>query len=188
MSNLSNFSHDGIEIYINTDTGESFASVSGYARIAGKAKSTISERLQTVRKNSPGNAEVVTATGLKTVRLVDEDTISEWLPKDNPEMATKLLKLGVRGFLHKLAGYEVSSSAVKPNSLTQAEMLLMYAQQHVENERRLLQLETSRQEHCDRLQAIEAEQERYNYPSGHNYSIMGFANLQGIKITGPPGS
>jgi hypothetical protein len=114
VSNLQGFNNDGIEIYIDTKTGESFASVSGYARMANKAQSTISERLQKYRKNDGSAAEVLTVTGVKTVRLINEDQISGWLPKDNPAMATKLLKLGIRGFLHELAGFKVSSTAVKP--------------------------------------------------------------------------
>jgi phage antirepressor YoqD-like protein len=47
-----------------------------------------------------------TGYGVKVVRLVTENLICEWLPQDNPEMAKSLLKLGVRLFMHKLAGYE----------------------------------------------------------------------------------
>lgn len=104
MSNLVSFNKDGLEILVDNTTGESFCSVSGYARMSGKAQSTISERL-THRKDEVKEAEILTTTGLKTHRLVSEDLIVEWLPKDNPEMATKLLKLGVRKFLHELAGY-----------------------------------------------------------------------------------
>jgi hypothetical protein len=47
MSNLTRFDRDGIEIIIDLNTGESFASISGYARMSGKAMSTISERAST---------------------------------------------------------------------------------------------------------------------------------------------
>ena len=43
-SSLQRFDHDGIELIINTETGESFASISGYARMSGKAQSTINPR------------------------------------------------------------------------------------------------------------------------------------------------
>lgn len=111
MSSLTRFDRDGIELIIDTITGESFASVSGYARMASKAKSTISERFG---KMSLESVEIPTGSGTKTVRLVTEDLLTEWLPKDNPEMASQIMKLGVRVFLHKLAGYEVKSTAVKP--------------------------------------------------------------------------
>jgi hypothetical protein len=34
------------------------------------------------------------------------------LPKDNPELASQVLKLGVRLFLHALAGFRVKSEAI----------------------------------------------------------------------------
>lgn len=103
---LTRYAQDGLEIYINHQTGESFASIRGYARMAGKAESTIRERI------SKGGwseqviySEVLTPGGLQGARLLNENMIVEWLPSDNPTTATQLLKLGVRLFMHKLAGY-----------------------------------------------------------------------------------
>jgi len=107
-NSLARFDNDGIELIINTVTGESFASVSGYARLSGKAKSTISGRFGKVGLSE---AQIETTTGLKTVRLIPEDLIIKWLPKDNPEMASQLMRLGVRVYLHKLAGFDVSTTA-----------------------------------------------------------------------------
>ena len=124
ITNYQRYDNDGIELVINTQTGEGFATISGYARMAGKAKSTISERFG---KLDLEEAETLTATGLKKVRLVNEDLITQWLPKDCPESASQLLKLGVRVFLHKLAGFEVQSTAVTPSfdpsSLTRLDIL-----------------------------------------------------------------
>lgn len=106
---------DGIEILIDTSTGESFCSVKGYARMSGKDKSTISRRLEGVAKDGQKTAKAPTAGGIQGVALITEDLIVEWLPKDNPTAATTLLKLGVRMGLHKLAGYEVSSQCSHNN-------------------------------------------------------------------------
>jgi hypothetical protein len=107
------FDKDGIELVINTQTGESFATQAGYARMSGLTKQAISKRYsQTVNQGETKTAEVQTPQGLRTVNLIDEDLIAEWLPKDNPTMATQLLKLGVRVFMHKLAGFEITSSAI----------------------------------------------------------------------------
>jgi hypothetical protein len=103
-NSLARFDNDGIELIINTVTGESFASVSGYARLSGKAKSTISGRFGKVGLSE---AQIETTTG----RLIPEDLIIKWLPKDNPEMASQLMRLGVRVYLHKLAGFDVSTTA-----------------------------------------------------------------------------
>jgi hypothetical protein len=108
VTNLQTFHKDGLELIINTETGESFASVSGYARISGKAQSTISARLS---KLSVIMSEVLTNGGVQSVRLITEDLMVEWLPKDNPEMATKMMKAGIRVFLHLLAGFDVKSQS-----------------------------------------------------------------------------
>jgi len=108
---LTRYENNGIELIINTATGESFASVSGYARLSGKAKSTISERFGKLELEV---AEIETTSGVKTVRLIPEELIVEWLPKDNPVMATQLMRIGVRVYLHKLAGFEVISTATNP--------------------------------------------------------------------------
>ena len=114
MANISlqRFDQNGIELIIDTETGESFASISGYARMSGKAQSTISGRLATYRDEALKTAEILTTTGLKTVRLISENLICKWLPKDNPELTSQVLKLGVRLFLHTLAGFRVKSEAI----------------------------------------------------------------------------
>lgn len=127
MSNLSAFNNDGLEILINTDTGESFCSVSGYARMSGKDKSTISRRLGNVAIQLQKTAEIQTPKGLRTVAVVSEDLISEWIVDDNPTIAKQLLKAGVRVFLHKAAGYQIESSAVTPQSGITADTVISNA-------------------------------------------------------------
>jgi len=111
MNSLARFDNNGIELIINTSTGESFATAKGYSRMTGKDYDTIKKRCQ--RGGLP-SAEVPTEQGFKRGTLIPEDLIVEWLPKDNPEMATQLMRLGVRVYLHKLAGFEVTTTAVQP--------------------------------------------------------------------------
>jgi hypothetical protein len=42
---LQRFDHDGIELIIDTQTGESFASIKGYARMSGKSHNAITMRV-----------------------------------------------------------------------------------------------------------------------------------------------
>ncbi|MDJ0579047.1 hypothetical protein [Crocosphaera sp.] len=109
MPNLQRYDNDGIELIINTETGESFASVSGYARMSGKDQSTISKRLGRMNRLLRQEAQILTSTGSKTVALINEDTISDWIVDDNPELAKQLIKIGVRAFNHKLAGYKLTT-------------------------------------------------------------------------------
>jgi hypothetical protein len=120
MSSLTRFDKDGIELIINTTTGESFASVSGYARMVGKQESTIRSRVQRMsegeRNTLTKTAEIHTPGGTQGGRLLGEELIVQWLPQDNADMASKVMRLGVRVFMHKVAGYEIKSTAVDLNN------------------------------------------------------------------------
>lgn len=187
-------SEDGIEILINTETGESFCSVSGYARMSGKAKSSIHDRLKTVHKEEENSAEIPTSKGTRTVRLVTEDLITDWIVDDNPKIAKQLLKAGVRMFLHKLAGYQVTSTAIqKPLSTIELfEQSLAIAKQHeqrlanLEEENFALKQQLTEQQHL--LEAVDMETqanatelERFKNGHGYWYSIAGYCNLKGVK-------
>lgn len=106
MTNLQAYNKDGIEVYIDTNTGESFCSVNGYARMSGLTKQAVSRRLQGVNLEAQKMAEVLTTTGLQWVNLINEELVSEWLPNDNSAAASKLMLLGVRVFLHGIVGYK----------------------------------------------------------------------------------
>ena len=114
-SSLQRFDHDGIELIIDTQTGESFATVRGYARMSGKIPSTISRRLTMsgLREKGLEQAQIETASGLQTVVLIPEDVICQWLIKDNHELALKVMQLGVRLFLHTIAGFQIKSDAIE---------------------------------------------------------------------------
>lgn len=142
MTDLVQFIKDGIEVYVDHNTGETFASVSGYSRMANKAQSTISERLAH-RKTLAKTAEVQTAQGLQPHRLLSEDTITDWLPQDNPVVASQMLKLGVRKFMHTIAGYKHKQSkplAALPQDYIQALEALVAS----EKEKQQLQLQAAK--------------------------------------------
>jgi phage antirepressor YoqD-like protein len=163
MTNLQRFEQNGLELVINTETGESFASVSGYARMSGKNKSTISRRLESVADFLVNKAEMETAQGKRELLLISEDLITTWLPKDNPEMATKMMKAGVRVFLHTLAGFEVNSTAVQPEvkpktALELARDYLELAKEQVKLLEHLEQLKAEKEANAPLVQYAQAVQ------------------------------
>jgi phage antirepressor YoqD-like protein len=140
LAKYERFDKDGIELVIDCNTGETFSTERGYARMSGKPYSTINSRITRMSEGDRNTytkyAEINTMGGMQGVRMINEDLIVKWLPKDNPTMATQLLKLGVRGFLHKLAGYEITSTAVQPVlPKTYGEALLEAGRLAVENEK-----------------------------------------------------
>ncbi|MCC5653198.1 hypothetical protein LC609_26040 [Nostoc sp. XA013] len=68
-------------------------------------------------------------------------------------------------------------------AMTQIQLLAALAQQLAEQEQHLLRQQQQQTEILARLKAVEVEQDRVNTPCGHKYSVVGFANLQGLEIS-----
>ncbi|MBW4666456.1 MAG: KilA-N domain-containing protein [Cyanomargarita calcarea GSE-NOS-MK-12-04C] len=80
---------------------------------------------------------------------------------------------------------------------TQAEMLLIYAQQLVDLERSQKALEQEQErlnqnqkqlnqkqsELTDRVEQVEHEQDRFNAPCGHKYTVLGYSKKLGLEIS-----
>jgi len=168
---LTQFNQDGIEIYINTNTGESFASIKGYARMANVAYQAIQYRLKKGGKQEQvKEAEIPTKSGIQWGKLLPESTIAQWLPQDNPDLAHKFLTLGIRAGMHWLAGYDVTSTVVEqynlPQTYTQALEHLLAAQKQIEADK----------------PKVEAYERLIN--SNSNVRIKDFADTLGIKGLG----
>jgi hypothetical protein len=106
---------DGIEVIIDTETHLSYMSLRGYSRVSGVPYSTVNYRFGIGQLSTPENAEIQTSQGLRIGQLLSEEIIAGWIVKDNPEVATKMLKAGIRVYLHHLAGYELHAT-VKPDT------------------------------------------------------------------------
>lgn len=191
MSNLVRFDDKGIELVINTDNGEAFATQAGYARMSGISYPAIKKRVARLKGGDDfllKTAEIQTPGGKQVVTLLSTKTILQWLVKDNPKLALAMGEAGATMYLHQLAGYKVSSNAIEPTTpleLAQS-MLDALKKQEAElaklNELAAVQKEIN-QETQERLEGLEAEQERLIYPGGRYYTAMGYANLKGVKLS-----
>ncbi len=110
-NSLTRFNKDGIELLIDTVTGESFASQSAVARMANVSESAIRKWI-TSNQIQVKSTEIPTATGFKTSNLLDENAIYQALEKYNPSLLIHCAKAGLRVYIHKLAGYEINSTAI----------------------------------------------------------------------------
>lgn len=133
--NLQRFDCDGLELVINTETGESFASQSALARMVDKEPDNRAVRnfLKGVSDSNVIKAEIQTAGGLQGVSLYDENTIYETFAKYKPELLIQCAKAGIRVYLHTLAGFKVNSTAVakelSPLEILEQQVRLMRQQQ-----------------------------------------------------------
>jgi hypothetical protein len=146
MSSLTVFKQDGIELVIDTMTGEAFATQAGYCRMSGVAKDTISKRMSRGYKGVDITgfkmAEIFTGGGLQGVALIPADTVFDWLLKDNPGLAKAMGKAGATVYMHQLAGYKLTTTAIAP-STPQTYIEALKALIVVEEEKERLRLENA---------------------------------------------
>ena len=117
MTSLVRFDSEGIELVINTDNGEAFATQAGYARMSGVSYPTVRKRVERLKSSDIfelKTAEIQTPNGLQVVTLLPTKIILQWLAKDNPELAIAMGEAGATMYLHQLAGYKVNSTAIEP--------------------------------------------------------------------------
>lgn len=107
------------EYVIDRATGEAFASISATARIAGIPRQTLSDFLSS-RNWELKSAEIPTASGLRSSRLLDVHQITEVLAKYNTAKLAIAAEMGVRLYIYKLAGYEVSVKPQVPTTYLEA--------------------------------------------------------------------
>jgi hypothetical protein len=112
-SNLMSFAKDGLELVIDTTSGEAFASIRATARMVERDDRTIRRfigaalfDLKSVEINTPG--------GVQGAALLSELQIYEVCEKYKPSLLKAFAQAGLRVYLHKLAGFEVKSTATAP--------------------------------------------------------------------------
>lgn len=123
MASLQRYDRDGLELVIDTQSGEAFATIRGYARMSGKDHSTIVRRVQKLgASDQVKTAEIDTPGGLQGGALIPESLIRKWIIKDNPDLAEQMMAAGVRVYLYGVAGYEVKPSEPQPTPQPQPEL------------------------------------------------------------------
>jgi len=99
-----------LEYYIDTKTGECFASQRGLARMCGVSETAI-RKWVTANQISAKEAKTLTTTGFKTANLLDENDIYEALAKYNPTLLVSCAKAGLRMYIHLQSGYKFEMTA-----------------------------------------------------------------------------
>lgn len=117
------FDKDGIELIIDTVTGDVF--YPGYkalARVASlglakpiqviQAQRTVESALEGVTDCAIQVAEVLTQGGLQGVTLIPRQLGTKVIKRYNEKLYEQMAEAGHVVFLHKLAGYEVTTNAI----------------------------------------------------------------------------
>lgn len=111
------YKEEGIEVVVDQNTGETFASISGTARMCNVNESSIRLFIKTSGEILIKSTEVITAEGkLRRGSLLNEEQILKCIAKYNTELLLKFAQLGLRKFLHTSVGYKhVENKSLYPD-------------------------------------------------------------------------
>ncbi|MBD2302834.1 hypothetical protein [Nostoc sp. FACHB-190] len=181
-------------------SGKAKASIRATARLAGVSATAILKTFESVNQEPSKLAQMLLESWFEAVNLQEWRTdgipdkaiaiILEYYAHEAGRYCTKQARLvcrsfntiGIRAWIQEKLGWTKPTTA-NETALTQIQLLAAIAQQMAEQEQRLLQQQQQQAEILHRLKDVEIEQDRFNTPSGHKYSIVGFANLQGLEIS-----
>ncbi|WP_341530157.1 hypothetical protein WKK05_13180 [Nostoc sp. UHCC 0302] len=180
--------------------GQAKASVRATARLAGVDHTAIINHLQGGELKPTKLAQTIISQGFEAGELtmwrnlgipdVAIAIILEYYAYDAGRYSTKQARLicrsfntiGIRAWIQDKLGWIKPAAPTEP-AMTQIQLLAAIAQQMALQEQRLLEQEQQQTEILVRIAAVEVEQDRFNSPCGHKYSIVGFAKLQGLEIS-----
>ncbi|MBD2505172.1 hypothetical protein [Anabaena azotica] len=180
-------------------SGKAKASIRATARLAGVSDMAIIKTLDSANLEPSKLSKMLMEHGFdaanqnqwRTEGIPDTAIaiILEYYGYDAARYCTKQARLvcrsfntiGIRAWIQDKLGW--SKPATGETSMTQIQLLAAIAAGMAEQEQRLLEQEQRQQEILYRLKAVESEQDRFNTPCGHKYTVVGFAILQGLEIS-----
>ncbi|MCC5618870.1 hypothetical protein LC605_28060 [Nostoc sp. CHAB 5836] len=180
--------------------GQAKASVRATARLAGVSAAAILKTLDSVNLEPSKLAQMLMESGFYGVNLTEWRTagipdiaiaiILEYYAYDAGRYCTLQARLvcrsfntiGIRAWIQDKLGWTKPASN-NETAMTQIQLLAALAKHLAEQEQYLLEQQQQQTEILARLKAVEVEQDRVNTPCGHKYSVVGFANLQGLEIS-----
>ncbi|MBD2471414.1 hypothetical protein [Nostoc sp. FACHB-145] len=181
-------------------SGNAKASIRATARLAGVDEKAIRHTLENAEQKPSKLAVMLMEQGFQPAEL------KEWKTNGIPDKAIAIIleyyafhanrycnpqarlvcrsfnTIGIRAWIQEKLGW-IKPAATNETAMTQIQLLAAIAQQMAEQEQRLIQQQQQQAEILRRLKDVEIEQDRFNTPCGHKYSIVGFANLQGLEIS-----
>jgi hypothetical protein len=180
--------------------GQAKATLRATARLAGVSAVAILKTLDSVNLEPSKLAQMLMESGFDAVNLTEWRTVGipdmaiaiilEYYAYEAGRYCTKQARLvcrsfntiGIRAWIQDKLGWSKPTSNSE-TAMTQIQLLAAIAQQMAQQEQYLLEQQQQQSQILARLKAVEVEQDRVNTPCGHKYSVVGFANLQGLEIS-----
>lgn len=162
---LTRFENNGLELIININTGEVFASKRALARMCQKDEKTIRNWIG-ADKIDFKQAQIPTNTGLQGADLLNEDAIYKALAKYNPNLLAQCAKAGLRLYLHGLAGYKYEIKQQEfnlPQTYKEALLALVAEVEKTEKLEAKIEADKPKVEYAEAVEASETSLEFLEY-------------------------
>ncbi|MBC1220960.1 hypothetical protein GNF10_25395 [Nostoc sp. UCD121] len=187
------------EITVDID-GRGKASIKATARLAGVSDKAIGKALESANLEPSKLALILMEQGFDAANLnywrtngIPDTAIAiilEYYAYEAGRYCTKQARLvcrsfntiGIRAWIQDKLGWTKPTNPSE-TAMTEIQLLAAIAQQMAQQEQYLLEQQQQQAQILARLKAVEVEQDRVNTPCGHKYSVVGFANLQGLEIS-----
>jgi hypothetical protein len=106
---LVQYSHDWLELAIDTNTGDVFAPIEVVAKMAKVSEARVNKHIDGRSRVSPRMKlemyDVMTPNGVQKIRLFDAIQLAKVIRKYDYELFLKMVYAGVNNYLHPMVGY-----------------------------------------------------------------------------------
>jgi hypothetical protein len=184
------------EIKVTPD-GKGFASIRATARLSGVSDMALRANFG-CEDNLSKMAEKLTSQGFQ-VRTFSESgvpdlavaLIVEYYAFDAGKRCTEQAKLvyrafagcGVRAWMHDLTGWQKPAQTPTEALLVMVQQMVALEHQQREQQQAIALIAKKQQAQNERIEAVEHEQDRFNSPCGHKYTVLGYAKKVGVEIS-----
>lgn len=109
------FKNEDLELIVDTNSNQAYASISAIARMLNVNKGTLHRELNKAVANYKSiTAQIQTGVGLRSVALYTSETVFELAFRYNIELAKKMGAAGANLYMLNLAGFKIKLEETKP--------------------------------------------------------------------------
>ncbi|MEC4817371.1 MAG: Bro-N domain-containing protein [Scytonema sp. PMC 1069.18] len=181
MSNIVPFSFESQEVRVLIIDSKPWFVAADVTKVLSIGRTQ--ELLRVLDDDEKGVHTIHTLGGNQEVAIISESGLYHAIIKSRKPQAKPFRKWVTSEVLPAIRTTGSYSLEQPQPPMTQIQILAAVAQQMVQQEQKLIEQERKQQEIETRLEAVEVEQDRYSSPSGHNYTVLGFACKQGMKMS-----
>lgn len=181
MTNIVPFDFESKQVRVVVIDGEPWFVAADVAKVLEYSQPH--KMLNLLDDDEKGSSNLDTPGGNQDMAVVSESGLYHAVIKSRKPQAKQFRRWVTESVIPSIRKTGTYSVTAPEKQMTQIQILVAVTQQMAQQERQLIEQERQTRELAHRIESVEFEQDRYSTPSGHKYTILGFAAKQGIKIS-----